>query len=325
MGVSAAWLGQVVFLAVVAADGGVIELSVGETTARLLPEAGANVFSLKHAGTEYLLVPDKLEGVKGFRYGTPILYPTPNRVAKGTFTFGDVTATFPPNDGANFLHGLVHSAPFEVVDVKPSDEEAAARLRLEFKPGKPWFDQFPFPHELRLTIRVKNGSVRWEYAVVTPEDGKPTPFGFALHPWFLYLNDRAATYLTIPAEARMEATSELLPTGKLLELADTPFDFRSSRPIGNLFSDDVFFRMKAGAPTVIDFREAKKKLFLRTTDDFTHLVLYTPLGKPFFCVENQTCSTDAHNLASRHPRPAHLQVIPPGKTHTGAVEFSFGP
>ena len=37
-----------------------------------------------------------------------------------------------------------------------------------------------------------------------------------------------------------------------------------------------------------------KKLTLFADDFFTHSVVFTPTGRPFFCIENQSCSTDAH-------------------------------
>ena len=62
-------------------------------------------------------------------------------------------------------------------------------------------------------------------------------------------------------------------------------------------------------------------LVLESDEAFTHLVVYTP-NQPFFCVENQTCSTDAHNLASAgKKREAHLQICPPGQVRKGWVRF----
>jgi aldose 1-epimerase len=41
-----------------------------------------------------------------------------------------------------------------------------------------------------------------------------------------------------------------------------------------------------------------------------------------FCIENQTCSTDAHNLHARgFTREAHLLVLAPGKIARGSLEW----
>src|SRR5262249_12461339 len=55
--------------------------------ARVAPEAGANLFSLKIGGEELIPPPDKLEDLKQNRTGVPILFPMPNRVRDATFTF----------------------------------------------------------------------------------------------------------------------------------------------------------------------------------------------------------------------------------------------
>jgi galactose mutarotase-like enzyme len=40
-------------------------------------------------------------------------------------------------------------------------------------------------------------------------------------------------------------------------------------------------------------RDAGLAIDLEASRDFTHLVLYTPRGEKYFCLENQTCSTAA--------------------------------
>jgi aldose 1-epimerase len=60
--------------------------------------------------------------------------------------------------------------------------------------------------------------------------------------------------------------------------------------------------------------------------DFTHLVHYTPRGERFFCLENQTCSTDVHNLhAKGFTEAAGLKTVAPRAVHRGAVRYVVGP
>ena len=63
-------------------------------------------------------------------------------------------------------------------------------------------------------------------------------------------------------------------------------------------------------------------LTLEASELFTHSVVYTPAGQPFFCVENQSCSTDAHNLYARGlEKEAHLTVLPPGASLSAYIEM----
>jgi aldose 1-epimerase len=301
----------------------VYQINKGDTSVKVEPRAGANVFSIKYKGTELLKSPKSLKELPGFAYGVPVLYPMPNRVRDGVFTFGGRQFKFTPNNEGNFLHGLVHSAKWETPGFETKPDSASVTCQLNFEPGAEQFQLFPFRHALRLAIAVGPNSVRWTYTADNTKGDKPVPFGFALHPWILYQGPRSETYITIPATHLMEA-EKLLPTGKLLDLAGSNYDARQPKSLEGFLSDDVYFGMRSTEPTVIDFRQPRLKITLSASDDFTHLVLYTPKDQPWFCVENQTCSTDAHNLYAKGlTKESHLQIVEPGKTASGHVEFHF--
>lgn len=300
-----------------------VELKVGATAVKFAPQAGANLYSIQIHGTELLRQPDKPGDFTGFRYGTPVLYPTPNRVRDASFTWEGKTYKFDANERTNFLHGLVHSAAWTVVSQNVENDKATVVCELPFEPGKPWFEKFPFPHTLRLTIEVRDGAVKWTYAVDNSKGTAAIPMGFALHPWFLYQGARKDTHLTVPAKHFMEAEG-MLPTGKLVPLEGTKFDARRGLSLEGFVIDDVYHGMTSAEPVKIQFADKSVAVALRASDDFTHLVVYTPAKEPWFCVENQTCSTDAHNLFNKGLKDeSHLIVVPPGKIHTGWVEFSF--
>lgn len=295
----------------------------GKTTARLVPQAGCNLYSIQFEGRELLKTPKSLKDLPGFAYGNPVLYPTPNRVRNAHFEFGGKEYRFTANNGTNFLHGLVHNVPWEVTRVEESAGRTTFHCQIKFEPGSEWYKLFPHRHTLKLAIAVSDGAVRFTYTVDNAGGDKPVPFGMAYHPWFLYQGERSETFLTVPATHWMEA-EELLPTGKLVELSATKYDARQPRSLGGFVIDDVYFGMTPEKPAVIDFRDKKLKITLSSSEAFTHLVVYTP-KEPWFCVENQTCSTDAHNLVNRGlKKEAHLLIVEPGRTHTGFAEFRFG-
>ena len=306
----------------------VVTLKCAGVSLQLVPAAGANVDSIRFKDVELLKRPKSPDDLPGFMYGVPVLYPMPNRVRDGVFTFEGKKFNFTPNNEGNFLHGLVNSIPWEQVDETDAgvqvDRVNSVLLRCRFEPGNPVFKLFPFRHTLLLRVKVNQRSVRWTYTVDNFKGDKPVPFGFALHPWFLYQGSRAETYVSIPATHLMEAKT-LLPTGKLLDLADQPeYDARKPRSLAGFFRDDVYYGMTPSQPAVIDFREPKLKITLSASAEFTHLVFYTPKDQPWFCVENQTCSTDAHNLYDRGlKKESHLQVVEPGKTASGWAEYTF--
>jgi aldose 1-epimerase len=292
-----------------------------DTTVRVVPAAGCNVYSIDVADTEFLRRPDDLKKLKGVSYGTPILYPMPNRVRGAQFTYDGQTYKFPPNNSGNFIHGLVHSVAWRPSTAHVGDDFAELSCVLPFDERSELFERFPFPHTLTMTVRVAEKRVRWTYVVENIGDCS-VPFGLALHPYFNYLGRREQTFLQVRADALMEAEQQL-PSGKLVELDGHPLDARQPVSLAGYNADHVFFGVRHDPAAVVDFRGARRKITFVTSDDFTHLVAYTP-DRPFFCLENQTCSTDAHNLASEGRNTvAHLLECPPSKKMSGWVEYQF--
>jgi aldose 1-epimerase len=121
----------------------------------------------------------------------------------------------------------------------------------------------------------------------------------------------------------MEATPDLLPTGRLIDVAGTPLDLRRPVPVGTLDLDHVFTRLEPGRHARVEYRASSLAVDIEATDDFSHLVLYTPRGERFFCLENQTCSTDAHNLfAHGFAGASGLKTVAPGAERRGAVHYA---
>lgn len=286
--------------------------------ARIAPDAGSNLYSLKLGATELLVQPADMAALPGVRYGFPILYPTPNRVRDGQFSFDGVDYSFPPNNRGNFIHGLVHSVKWEIGPLSCDSHQARVQTWLNWDSTLPAFKLFPIQHRLRMTYTLKREGIKMEFAVEN-RDRRRLPFGFALHPWFRVLGERAGTYLHVPAARHMESV-ELLPTGKLESLEGSAFDLRSPVSLERLRLDDVYWGMRPEHPAGYEARDQGIKLTLAASQEFTHMVVYTPEGKPFFCMENQTCSTDAHNLFARgFEKEAHLLIAEKGKPVRGWV------
>ena len=299
-------------------------LQQGSTIAKLVPDAGCNVMSLSVDGVEYFHQPPKLKDLAGVSSGNPILYPTPNRVKDSKFTFRGKTFVLDENENRNFIHGLVNRSSWEVVGMELDSQRASIRCKVAFAEGAREYEKFPITHDFYMTVRVSANAVRWTYEVDNSGGDSAVPFGVALHPYFVYQGERAETHLTIPATHQMEPTSELLMTGKLIPAENLPHALKQPIPLKDSKFDTVFFGLTEKEPTVIDFRSTQRKVTLKASDEFTHLVVWTP-DRNYFGIENQTCSTDAHNLAADGKvKEAHLQVCEPGEKMSGWVEYQIG-
>jgi aldose 1-epimerase len=295
-----------------------VVLRHGDLQARIAPEAGANLFSFQVAGQELLLQPQSLKELAQQRAGMPVLFPTPNRVRDAVMTFEGQTFRFKANNQNNFIHGLARTRAWTARPPRASATEASVALVLDWDEHQPDFALFPIKHRLTVTYTVFQHGLRIAYQV-DDLDRRRLPYGFGLHPYFRIPGDRKDVTITVPLAERMEAV-DLLPTGKLLPVAGTPYDLRRPTSLEGLSLDDVYFGLSPEKKP--SFRLGNLEVTLVASKEFTHLVVFTPKGRPLFALEDQTCSTDAHNLwAQGKKRESHLLVVPPGGTQRGQVEW----
>jgi aldose 1-epimerase len=292
--------------------------------ARIVPGAGSNLISLVCEGRELLYGPDSLAGFDGVGRGIPILYPTPCRVPKGRFTYGGRTYDFGVNRDDTFIHGLVRTAPWSYDP--PAADSTGARVTtwIDFSPGSEIHRKFGFDHRLSLTYSLDGRGIKIAY-VVQNRDNLELPYGFGLHPYWNYAGGKDEVYLSVPAAGYMEM-KDLIPTGKIGKLDGSPRDLRQPVRAAGLTLDDVYTGMRTDRPATIEFRQAGIRLTLLASPDFTHAIVYDLPQNPFFCVENLTCSPDAHNLyASGFVKESHLLAVPPGGEARGWVEYLIEP
>ena len=101
-----------------------------------------------------------------------------------------------------------------------------------------------------------------------------------------------------------------------------------SNPVANLKLDHAYTGLHKNASAVIEYRKQALRLRISASEDFTHMVIYTlssEAGGSFFCLENQTCSTDAINLSHRGlGKIAHLLELGSGESSSGFIRYAIG-
>lgn len=287
-------------------------LSCGSLQLRVDPADGLNIFSVVYNGREVVKFRrDRYE--EGRTYGIPILYPTPNRTRDDRFTFNEMVHE-------TEMHGLVKKHPFEVVSMEADDVGAVLTGRVVFEPGSILYRQFPYKSELQITIRVEAEQFTYSYRVKNRDD-LPLPYGFALHPFFEKLGQDVK--MRVMADSVMDAGEDKLPTGGLIPVEGTEFDLRTSVPVNERDLDHVYTGITGQPCAVAEYEDFCLEL---TADPvFTHLVVFTP-EQEFFCLENQTCSTDAANMYNRGFKElSNLQIVEPGGEQGGSIVFRFAP
>jgi aldose 1-epimerase len=291
----------------------------------IAPELGSNCYRFNVGGRELLHCDLEKLKVRGHT-GNFVLWPFPNRVRDRQYIYGDrqysLASVKRGPTGGHLIHGLVYDRTWTYAKPLASAEAAQVTTSIEIKPDFPNYSAYPFRSRLSLTYTLTSTGLTVMYTVQN-KGSQTLPYGFALHPYFNLLPDREKTLVTLPAAQVMEADQDLLPTGRLLDVRSTMysmFDLNRPTPIHQLKLDHVYTDLSASSAAQIDYPGLNLRLRISTSDDFTHTVIYTPAQSPYFCLENQTCSTDAINLSQRGMQDiAHLLEVGPGEEASGYI------
>ncbi len=297
-------------------------------TVGIAPELGSNLFRFRVGERDIIYTEPELLKRMDFT-GAFVLWPLPNRVRDKRYTYQgrtySLTEVRRPQGNDVLIHGLVFDRPWRYDQPVVTGESATVTTFVDITSESPHYDAYPFESRLALDYTLTRDGLTVAYSVHN-KGAKQLPYGFALHPYFATFAGKDDTLVSIPAVEVMEADDELLPTGRVLDVEGImygPFDLRAPVPVDRLKLDHVYTRLRPGGSATIDYRGQGLRLRLSASDDFTHMVIYTLGEGPFFCLENQTCATDAINLDSQGLREvAHLQEVPPGETREGFIRYT---
>ena len=153
-----------------------------------------------------------------------------NRIGKGTFTLNGEQYQLDKNGGEHNLHGGLAGFHKKVwqANVQELSDSASVIFNLTSPDGE---GGFPGNVEVYATYTLNNDNeLSLELSATTD---KETPLSFTQHAYFTLSEDAKVgkTLLYIDAETVTDADDTLLPTGKLVEVRDTPFDFLTSTAI----------------------------------------------------------------------------------------------
>jgi aldose 1-epimerase len=274
--------------------------------------------------------PDLFHDGRPTRSGIPVLFPFPNRIRDGRFTWDGQAYQLPANDPAkkNAIHGFACRHPWRVAGHGADADSAWVSGVFRCSQDAPESRAlWPTDHEIQLTIRLRTDSLRLEVEVRNP-DRVNLPFGLGYHPYFRLPfapgSDAADCLLTVPARSFWKL-EDSLPTGERLPV-DAACDLNRPRRFGELNLDTVLTDLLASSEDLPEraLIEGALGAALRVHADawFRELVAFTPPHRQAFCVEPYTCATDAVNLQQRGI-DAGWHVLPPGQRWHGIVEFKI--
>jgi aldose 1-epimerase len=156
-----------------------------------------------------------------------------NRIAQGRFTLDGEDHRLSVNDGDNSLHGGTEGFDKRVWDVEEvtSGPDVGLVLRRTSADG-----EMGFPGTLTTKVTytlTERGDWRIDYEATTD---RATIVNLTNHVYWNLAGEGAGSVhdheLTIAASRYTPVDAGLIPTGELAEVADTPFDFREPKTVG---------------------------------------------------------------------------------------------
>lgn len=160
-----------------------------------------------------------------------------NRIANGKFSLNGTDYQLATNDGANHLHGGVQGFDKKVWTMAPFSTENSAGVTLSLV--SPDGDQ-GYPGELttQVTYTLTNkNTLDMQFVAKT---NKPTIINMTQHSYFNLAGkgDILDHQMQINSNAITPVDGGLIPTGELMQVAGTPFDFRNPKAIGKEINVD---------------------------------------------------------------------------------------
>ena len=287
-----------------------IALTAGASSLVLAPEAGGAILGWRIGRDPVLRIADPAAvlGARARGMGAFPLVPFSNRISGGEFRFAGRQYAIARADPSfpTPIHGLGWVRRWDPVAVSG----AAARLRLEHPARPADLALWPFAFTAELAFDLSAEALRVGMRLVNRHAG-PAPAGLGLHPYF----PRApGSRLQFRATGVWRATPDRLP----IALGPVPpsWDHAAGLPVGTVALDDVF----AGWDGIAEIGLGARAMTLTGSAIFRHLVVFTPPGADFFCVEPVSHATDAVN----RPESASvtgLVVLAPGEALEGELVF----
>jgi aldose 1-epimerase len=169
-----------------------------------------------------------------------------NRIAHGRFTLDGVEYQLPKNNGENSLHGGLKG--FDKVlwaATGVGSEQPSLELTYLSKDGEQGY-----PGNLSVSVRytlTSNNELRIEYAARTEKD---TILNLTNHSYFNLSGAGSGNILShmleIAADRYTPINSQLIPTGQLQNVENSPFDFRKPTAVGSRIDSDNEQLKRAG-------------------------------------------------------------------------------
>jgi aldose 1-epimerase len=264
---------------------------------------------------------DTLEAyLQDSRYLGAIVGRYANRIAHARFTLDGVTYPLAANNGLHHLHGGLKGFDKVVWRGTPVEEDDRAGIVLSYT-SPDGEEGYPGTLDAQVTYALTDqDELIVDYRATTD---KATPVNLTQHSYFNLAGagDILGHLLQIHADAMTPVDETLIPTGAIVPVAGSRFDFRSPIAVGSrgMDYDQNFVVNRSGSGAVHAVRLVEpasgRTLDVHTTEP--GLQLYTG-ARQGLCLETQ------HFPDSPNQPGFPSTILRPGSTYRSRTVFAFG-
>lgn len=257
----------------------------------VVPEVGATLLSLTFKGNNVLDGYDTPEALGIGKWGkSAILFPFPNRLRDGCYTWHEKEYQFPLNNAAtnNAIHGFLRSEPWVPVRIELTEESAELTCRYDYK-GERAYYPFPFVLEVTFAITQRNdfNVTFW----LRNQHTAAIPMGLGWHPYFRLTEKADDHSLQLPSSERVLIDERMLPTGERTE-TDV---FLQAQPLESAILDQCF-HVSPLSPMLyrLQLRHGQQGISLAASRaQFPYFQVFTPPARQSVALEPMTCNVNA--------------------------------
>jgi len=273
-----------------------------------------------------------------------------NRIARGTFTLDGKTYSLTLNDGANSLHGGTKGFDMQVWKVLDVKSGPVPSVTMEYV--SPDGDQgYPGTLTVKATYALSDDNqLKISYRATTD---KPTIVNLSNHTYWNLAGEGSGTAmdqkLMIPGNAITPVSdAAAIPTGEIMPVAGTPYDFRVAKPIGRDIRDGDSRQLLYGhgydMNWVLSRKEVESRVVARVEDPHSGRVMTIWSSKPglqFYSgnfLDGTTVGKNHHIYRQgdafvlepqwfpdtpNHPNFGSARLAP-GETYLNTIAYRFG-
>lgn len=233
------------------------------------------------------------------------------RISGGGFTLDDTFYPLYNEDGVH-LHGGKMGFAYRYWEILEVDHGTEPYIKLSYR--SPHLEEgYPANLDLTVTYQLVGASLKITHEATAD---RPTILNLTNHAYFKLDEEESVSHYQLQLGSRevLDTHPNLLPTGKLLPVDHTEFDFKKTKPIGETRFDTPFALHSSFVAAV---SSPKSGIRMQVSTNQPAVVVYTPPQFAAICFETQNYP-DAPNIEAF---PSSL--LQAGESYLNQSVFTF--